>query len=364
MGSLRMKSEGAEMYRDKYIASTYRIKDHTDRRGYLRLDMNENPEGLPEDFVRETVKKITPEFLASYPQKDNLLGLIAGREGVDVQNVTLTNGSDEGMRLVFETFTHAGGRVLTVTPTFEMYQVYASMFGVELDTVPFKEDFTIETEELLGAIKEDTNLVVLLNPNSPIGTEFTEEEFERIVAKAEAVGAVVLVDEAYYPFGVESKVAYCRKHPHVMVMRTFSKWCSLAALRVGYLIGSEECIHLIENAQSTYNVNSVGILFAEELLKREDILDMLRQSMEEGRNYLVSKLESAGYSYYAAKGNYILIKPKKAPQLIAEGLKEEHILIKTYRKGMLAGWLRITLGSRKIMERFWEGFFRMEERDS
>ena len=109
------------MYKDKYIASTYRIKDHTDRRGYLRLDMNENPEGLPEDFVRETVKKITPEFLASYPQKDNLLGLIAGREGVDVQNVTLTNGSDEGMRLVFETFTHAGGRVLTVTPTFEMY---------------------------------------------------------------------------------------------------------------------------------------------------------------------------------------------------------------------------------------------------
>lgn len=206
--------------------------------------------------------------------------------------------------------------------------------------------------------------MVLLNPNSPIGTEFTEEEFERIVAKAEAVGAVVLVDEAYYPFGVESKVEHCRKYPHVMVMRTFSKWCSLAALRVGYLIGSEECIHLIENAQSTYNVNSVGILFAEELLKREDILDMLRQSMEEGRNYLVSKLESAGYSYYAAKGNYILIKPKKAPQLIAEGLKEEHILIKTYRKGMLAGWLRITLGSRKIMERFWEGFFRMEERDS
>lgn len=364
MGSLRMKSEGAEMYRDKYIASTYRIKDHTDRRGYLRLDMNENPEGLPEDFVRETVKKITPEFLASYPQKDNLLGLIAGREGVDVQNVTLTNGSDEGMRLVFETFTHAGGRVLTVTPTFEMYQVYVSMFGVELDTVPFKEDFTIETEELFGAIKEDTNLVVLLNPNSPIGTEFTEEEFERIVAKAEAVGAVVLVDEAYYPFGVESKVEHCRKYPHVMVMRTFSKWCSLAALRVGYLIGSEECIHLIENAQSTYNVNSVGILFAEELLKREDILDMLRQSMEAGRDYLVSKLESAGYSYYAAKGNYILIKPKKAPQLIAEGLKEEHILIKTYRKGMLAGWLRITLGSRKVMEKFWKSFCRMEECDS
>ncbi len=86
--------------------------------------------------------------------------------------------------------------------------------------------------------------------------------------------------------------------------------------------------------------------------------------MEAGRDYLVSQLESAGYRYYASRGNYILIKPKREPQVIAEALKKEYILIKTYRKGMLGGWVRITLGSRKVMEKFWKSFCRMEECDS
>jgi len=339
-----------------YIAETYRIKDHENRNGYLRLDMNENPQGLPNDFVQEVLRKITPEFLATYPQKDHLINTIACREKVQAENVTLVNGSDEGIRLVFETFTHPGGSVLTVTPTFEMYQVYAGMFGLQLCTVPFTDGFSVDVEKVLALINETTDLVVLLNPNSPIGTVFTEEEFSRIAQRSERMGAFLLIDEAYYPFGVMSKVNAFKQYPHVMVLRTFSKLCSIAALRVGFMVGSAEDIHLIENAQSTYNVNSVGILFAEELLKREDILRELQQSVQEGRKYLVHQLEQAGYSYYAGGGNYILIKSKSNPQRTAAYLKENGILIKTYKKGMLEGWIRITLGNRNVMEKFWNVF--------
>lgn len=343
-------------YKNEYIANTYRIKDHEDRHGYLRLDMNENPEGLPREFVQETLKKITPEFLATYPQKVCLIHTIAEREAVQDENVTLVNGSDEGIRLVFETFTHPGGSVLTVTPTFEMYQVYANMFGVQLDTVSFDEDFSVDIEKILAMITVNTDLVVLLNPNSPIGTVYTEEAFERIVQYSEKMGAFLLIDEAYYPFGAETKADYCRRYPHVMVLRTFSKMCSMAALRVGFMIGSKEDIHLIENAQSTYNVNSVGLLFAEELLKRQDVLQGLQKSIREGKEYLIQKLEQTGHSYYAESGNYILIKSRTDPQKIAAYLKEKGILIKIYKKGILEKWIRITLGSKTVMEKFWDIF--------
>ncbi len=350
------------VYKNEYIAGTYRIKDHGDRMGYLRLDMNENPEGLPEDFVQEVLKKITPEFLAAYPQKDRLIGAIADREHTGTQNVTLVNGSDEGMRLVFEVFTHAGGRVLTVTPTFEMYKVYAEMFGLRLDTVPFGENFGMDVGDIIQGIKDETNLAVLLNPNSPVGAVFTQEEFERIAQQCEKTGTFLLIDEAYYPFGAASALDLYRKYPHVMVLRTFSKLCSMAALRVGFLVGNAEDIHLIENAQSTYNVNSVGILFAEELLKREDILQGLHRSVEEGREYLVKKLESAGYEYYAAGGNYVLVRCGN-PAKTAAGLKENGILVKSYKSGILEGWIRVTLGSRNVMGKFWEGFEKAESWD-
>ena len=348
------------MYINEFIKDTYRIKDHEDRNGYLCLDMNENPEGLPEEFVQSVLKKVTPQFLASYPVKEPLIEKIARREGVGKENVSLTNGSDEGIRLVFETFTHPGGRLLTVAPTFEMYQVYGSMFGVKLDTVSFGEDFSIAEEEVLKNIHEDTDLVVLLNPNSPIGAEFSDEAVERIVEKAGKANAVVLIDEAYYPYGVESRIDFCRAHPHVIVLRTFSKLCSMAALRVGYMVGGRECIHLIENAKSTYNVNAVGILFARELLEREDILNTLKENIDQGRDYLVQKLSGQGYTFYGSKGNYLLIKPFRAPEEICRELRENKILIKTYRKGLLKDWLRVTLGSKEIMRQFWEAFYKAE----
>ena len=352
------------IYKNEYIANIYRLKDHEDRREYLRLDMNENPEGLPKEFVQEVVYKITPEFLATYPQKGELIDSIAKREHVEADNITLVNGSDEGIRLIFEVFTHAGGRVLMAAPTFEMYQVYAKMFGLHIDTVSFQQDFSIDIESLLAAITEQTNLVVILNPNSPIGTAFTSVEFDRIAAQTAKMGALLLVDEAYYPFGVQTKAQYYKIYPHVMVLRTFSKLYSIAALRLGFLIGSTEYIHLIENAQSTYNVNSVGILFAQELLKREDILQNLEQSIEEGRAYLTKKLEETGYDYYAASGNYILLKSKREPKITAQRLKDEHILVKIYRAGaFLEEWIRVTVGSRRVMEQFWESFYKAEGED-
>lgn len=320
------------------------------------LDMNENPDGLPSDFVKEVLSKVTPEFLASYPNKKNLLRLIAQKENVNIENISLTSGSDEGMRLAFETFTKPESTLVTVAPTFEMYQVYASMFGLCHEKVPFDDGFSIDIEQILRVIQPGVSMVVLLHPNSPIGVTFSEDDFKRVILAASEVGAVVLIDEAYYPFGTDTKIEYCKQYSNVLILRTFSKLCSLAALRIGYLAGSAEAIHFIENAQSTYNVNSVGILFAEELLKRSDILENLKENVDCGRKYLVSKLEECHYRYFAESGNYILIHPNLPSHEVAQKLKEKRILIKTYKNGNLQEWIRVTLGSKEIMEAFWKCF--------
>lgn len=348
------------MYVNERVKKVIRVKDHELRTGCLRLDMNENPEGLPEEFVRNAAERITPELISAYPRKEELIRLIAEKEGLNEDCLSITNGSEEGIRLIFETFTKPGGQAVMVSPTFEMYRIYGEIFGVQIDVVEFDEDFHVSTEEIIKRINSETQLVILLNPNSPIGGAYTDREFAGIIEKAEETGALVVIDEAYYPFGVDTKIPLIKKYDNVVVLRTFSKLCSMAGLRVGFAAASEGIIGFIENAQSTYNVNSVGILFAEEFLKRADLWDRLTESQEEGRNFLTGKLEQFEYEYEGIQGNFILIKPRIGSHLAAQKLKEQKILVKTYGSQLLKPWIRVTIGSKKVMEQFWKEFQSIE----
>ena len=349
------------MYINPLIKQIYRIKDHEDRRDYIRLDMNENPVGLPQDIVDEILGKITPETIASYPCKERLRALIAEKEDVGVENVTLMNGSDEGIKLLYEVFSHAGANVVMVSPTFEMYRVYAAMYDVTVKAIDYGEDFCITAQQVIEQINENTDVVVLLNPNSPIGGVYTEDEFRQIIEVAAKHDALVCIDEAYYPFGVETQVGLTKKYDNVMILRTFSKLYAMAGVRVGYSIASPDLIRYLENAQGSYNVNGIGILFAEEMLKRHEITEYLVHAERAGRDYLVERLRENDYEYYGETGNYILIKTKKDAKSVAQRLREDKILIKTYGNELLSSWVRITTADRATMEKFWEAFQRAEK---
>ena len=168
-------------YINENIKDLYRVKFHDNREGVLRLDMNENPGGLPEKVFRRVMEKITPEYLATYPQKDRLMEAIAKHDALLCENISVTAGSDEAMRLIFQCFAKAGGKVVTVAPTFEMYDVYAKMFGMQHVMVEYHDDFTVDVNDICKEIDTQTNIVVLLNPNSPIGTVYQDNEIEEII---------------------------------------------------------------------------------------------------------------------------------------------------------------------------------------
>ena len=264
------------------------------------------------------------------------------------------------MRLIFQCFGEQGKELLTVTPTFEMYDVYSKMFGMGHVMAEYNEDYSLSVDKALDLITENTGLVILLNPNSPIGACWNDADARAIIEKAASVGAVTVVDEAYHYFYPNTFMPLINEYDNLLVLRTFSKLFSCAGLRIGYVSGNKQLIHYIENAESTFNVSNVAILFAEELIKRQDMIEKLQEIEKTGREYLTSKLSELGYKVISKEGNYVLFMPNKPSTDIVSAAKEHGILIRDYSKGILKGWVRVSTGSIECMQRFVEVLIKID----
>ena len=156
-------------YVNPEIRRTERVFPMQGRYGFHRYDMNENPEGLPSEFVDSVLKEVTPEFLATYPEPDRFLHKYADFIGAEYENLMATNGTDMAIRYLLETFGERGKEVVTVSPSFEMYRINCSILGLKHIAVEYENDLTIDIDKIVCAITQDTRIVVLLNPNNPIG---------------------------------------------------------------------------------------------------------------------------------------------------------------------------------------------------
>lgn len=352
-------------YINPNIKNTERIFPAQGRYGAKRYDMNENPEGLPKDFVDSVLSEITPEFLAIYPEPDRFLNKYADfiREGVSPDNLVATNGSDMAIRYLLETFGEPGKDVVTVAPSFEMYWVNCSILGLHHVPVAYEDDLTIRVDKILAAISENTRVVVLLNPNNPIGNVYTEEEAEQIIAKAKEVGAIVIIDEAYHYFYPKTFLNHALNDENVVVLRTFSKLFSLAACRLGVAVSTPEIIHYVKNAKLTFDVNSIALLFGERILDRPDIMEQLIKTEKEGRKYTLDSLKERGYECRDCRGNFIFVKPNHNAKLVAERLGSKNILVHPYGNSLLKDFLRVSTGSKMAMQVFLDAFFEADKDD-
>ncbi len=348
-------------YINPNIKNTYRVFPRQGRTDYYRYDANENPEGLPKEFVDSVLKEITPKYLAMYPEPDRFLKKYAEFIGAFFENVYATNGSDHGIRVILETFGEPGKDVVTVSPTFEIYWVCCNLLGLNHKPVQYDSDLTISVDRILNAITLDTRIIVMLNPNSPIGNLYSEEDVNRVILRAKEVGAVVVLDEAYHYFYEKTFLSLALKNENVILLRTFSKLMSLAGCRIGVVIGCPEIVNFVKKSRLAYEMNSVGLLFAEKLLDRRDIIENLIQSEKEGKAYLIGLLESRHYWYMDCHGNYVLIKPKHEAHLLSKELEEKKILVHPYNNELMKDMIRVTTGSKKMMEIFANIFFEVDK---
>ena len=350
-------------YVNENIRDTYRVFPPQGRYEALRYDMNENPEGLPQEFVDSVLKEITPEFLSIYPEPDRFLNKYAAFLGHDVtyDNLTATNGSDMAIRYLLETFGEKGKDVVTVSPSFEMYWVNCSILGLHHVPVAYEKDLTISIDKILDAITENTRIVVLLNPNNPVGNVYTEEELEKVIAKTRQVGAVVIIDEAYHYFYDKTFLDYALHEDNVIVLRTFSKLMSLAACRLGIVISNPEIIHYVKNGRLTFDTNSIALLFAERLIDRPEVVEELIRQEKEGKAWFLEELEKRGYWTKDCMGNFVFVKPRHDAHEVAARLeKEKNILTHPYGNELLKEYIRVSVGSKQAMKIFLDAFLEID----
>lgn len=351
------------LYIDESVRAVERSFPEQGRYGYLRYDMNENPEGLPRKFVDSVLMEITPEFLATYPEPDAFLRKYSEFVGAGFRNVVATNGSDMAIRYLLETFCGKGHEVVTVAPSFEMYGVNCGILGLTHVPVQYKDDLTIDVSEIIDAITPNTDVVVLLNPNNPVGNVYSEYEVKRVIREAQENNALVIIDEAYHYFYDRTFVDLALSEPNVAILRTFSKLFSIAACRLGVIIASEDIVRYVKNAKLTFDVNAIALKFGERILENRELVKTLIDIEKLGKRHALDRLSREGYEVRDCKGNFIFIRPRRNPRDVAQDLrKEEKILIKYWQKGLLAPYLRVSTGSVSAMDRFIDPFLEIDGR--
>ncbi|MCM1320687.1 MAG: histidinol-phosphate aminotransferase family protein [Bacteroides sp.] len=345
--------ESAVHYVDPIIKTLFRTNQPEGRASYIRLDQNENPDGVPLWLFKKAMKKITPSYLSLYPEEICFTEKYAHLLGLKYENVTLTDGSVVAMSYAIKVFGEPGKKLLCVTPTFGMYKVYADMSQMNTEFIHYEPDYTFDINKLIEKIDTNTSLVSLVNPSMPIGNVYAEQDIERVVQAAASVNALVIIDEAYHYFYEKNSLELIKKYDNVVILRTFSKFLSLPGLRMGAVISAEENIRYIKNYKPHYTVNGAALAFGETVIDNFDRLyDDLQKTFLEGKHFLLKALNTEGYSYIPTEGCFICIRPKhKSAEQITEELKDRNILI-FCGKGDSAGFLRVTIWSKKYMKCF------------
>lgn len=349
-------------YLDSNIKDLHRIFDQNERKDYLRLDLNENPGGLPQEFIKKVLSDVTPQFVAQYPETRHFTEVLANYLGTDPEHLCLVNGSAEGIRYIIQAFTSPNGRIVGVTPSYFMFQVYSEMYGRKFIKVNYQEDLSMNIDSILKELTEDTQLLILLNPNNPMGNVYSDQEFETIMKACREKKITVLVDEAYHYFYPKTFIRYALDERHVFITRTFSKLFSMAGCRLGYVVGHPDDIKYVQKFCTPHNTNAFAMKFAEAIIEEPGMVDGLIQRFTEGRKYLIDTLDAKGYRHKGEAGNFLFIEPKTNAQTIVARMKsEKKILIKSYSNvGEFGDCLRVSIGEKKYMEQFMNALLELD----
>ena len=158
-------------YMNSKLENLYRIFDQNERKDYLRLDLNENPGGLPEGFIKKVLSDVTPQLVAQYPETLHFTEVLANHLKTDITHICLVNGSAEGIRYIIQAFTSENGRIVGVVPSYFMFQIYSEMYGRNFVKIPYNEDLSMDIDNIVNEMTEETQLLILLNPNNPMGSK-------------------------------------------------------------------------------------------------------------------------------------------------------------------------------------------------
>jgi histidinol-phosphate aminotransferase len=311
-----------------------------DGEGWVKLNTNEAPLP-PSPRVLEAIKAAANESLRLYPSPTARPAreAIARKFGLDPSHVGLGNGGDELIEMCFRAFVGAGETVAYPTPTYPLFEPLCRMHEARASTHPTEQPW--ELPPSLGA--DPARLKFIVNPNSPTGALFERDEVEAVVV---ASSGVVVIDEAYVDFAAETCVPLLERYPNVLLLRTFSKSYALAGMRVGFALGSTELIEALDSVKDSYNLDRLAIVAAVAAIEDDAHHRRIVDEVLTNRESLARSLEGLGFEVVPSSTNFVFARPPKPAHEVVAGLRERKILVRHYDREPIAGWLRITVGTR------------------
>jgi histidinol-phosphate aminotransferase len=314
------------------------------RGGRLRLDFNENTVGCAPEVAHALRRALTAESLTRYPEYEKARRILAAYFKVSQDEILLTNGTDDAIKLICDAFVDPGDTLLVPTPTFPVYQFFHQVAGGRVVSVPRDETFALPLEGLLKALKKRVRWMALANPNNPTGTTISKKHLAALLRAAPRT--LVLVDEAYFDFCGETVLGWIRRYQNLVVTRTFSKAFGLAALRMGCMFANARLAEDLHRAQNPFAVNSLAIAGACEAIRHEEYVRRYAAAIRASRDEFCRLLDALGVPYVPSAANFVLTRVGERASEIAAELRSEGILVRDWSYDPhLKGYLRFTLGS-------------------
>ena len=260
--------------------------------------------------------------------------------------IVLGNGTDEILDLIIRVFCYPGSdKIITIPPTYGMYDVIAKTNNVENIKVPLKSNFTLNLEELKKSFSKKTKLLFLCSPNNPTGNSFSRKDLIYLI---ESFNGVVVIDEAYINFSSNSSlVTLINKYNNLIVTQTMSKAFGMAGIRLGMGFSNIKIVNYINKIKPPYNIN---LLTEKRALKELKNIDSIKANIKiilEERNKLIDSLNELSFvkKVFPSDSNFILVKVDDA-DLRYKQLIEKGIVLRNRSKELLCdNCLRITIGT-------------------
>lgn len=314
------------------------------RHDKLRLDFNENTVGCSPAVIEHLKSILTAGELTVYPDYARVKAALSAHFRVSPDELLLTNGTDEAIQVLVNTYVDDGDEVIALRPSYAMYRFYAEVAGAKIVEVDYKAPaLAFPMAELLAAITPQTRAILIANPNNPTGTAIDLPAIERILKAAP--NAAVLIDEAYYEFFGVTALPLIAKYPQLFVSRTFSKVYGMAALRMGCLFSQAANVKFLHKAQSPYSVNALAAAAAEAAIRDTAYIENYVTEALAAREMLEAGLEKLGIDYVPGSANFVLGYFGDRAVEIRDALREKAILVRD-RSYEIPGGVRITVGTR------------------
>ncbi len=305
--------------------------------------MLDNNEGAPIDpSLLEVIRSIDPDDLCRYPDASKLEHMIAERFEVDASRVIVTNGADDAIDRVCRALLGPGDALLTHSPGFVMIPRYAQLAGADVVEIDWLGgDFNVQ--QLIDQIDPRTRLIALVSPCNPTGGIIDAQSIIEIASKAQMVGAILLLDQAYIEFAKGDPIDRVLDLPNVVVVRTFSKAMGLAGLRVGYAIGSQEVVDWLRTVGGPYPASVLSLEIARSALTSVDERNAIIARTIKHRQQLTKTLEQLGIPVLPSQANFVLARFTDAGAM-HNALLSHGVRVRRFRQGgEIDSYLRITV---------------------